>query len=93
MRWRKRSEANLAYLLSIKVSGSSLKAFSEQHYLKAVKLGHSDKNCQLNQKKREIRKRKAAKPTRKDFELLSLFERSSESELLSDNDLLTSFVF
>ena len=53
-------------LLIIKVSGSSLKAFSEQR-LKAVKLCHNDKNRQLNQEKREIRKTKATKPTRKKF--------------------------
>ena len=49
--------ANLACLLIIKGSGSLLKVFLEQHYLKAVK--HYDKNCQLNQEKREIRKGKA----------------------------------
>ena len=56
---------------SIKVSESSLKAFSEQHNLKVVKLCQNDKDYQLNQKKREVRKRKTAEPTRKDFELLS----------------------
>ena len=35
-----------------------------------------------------MRKRKATKPTLKILKLLSLFEASSESELLSDNDLL-----
>ena len=81
------SEANLACLLSIKVLGSSLKASLEQHYLNAVKFCLNDKNRRLNQKKRKIRKRKATKPAQKDFELLSLFETSSESELLSDNDV------
>ena len=61
--WRKTSKANLAYLYSIKVSGSSVKGFSEKHYLKAVKLCYNEKNHRLNQKKREIRKRKAIKPT------------------------------
>ena len=61
--WRKTSEANLVHLLSIKVSGSSVKGFSEKHYLKAVKLYHNEKNRRLSQKKREIRKRKAIKPT------------------------------
>ena len=46
----KTSQTNLASLLGIKASGSSLKAFSKQHLLKAGKLRHSDKNRQLNQK-------------------------------------------
>ena len=93
--WRKIFEANLAYLLRIKVSGSSLKVFLEQHYLKAAKHCNNDKSHWLNQKKRECRKRNATyyKPTRKDFEFLYLLETSSESELLSDNDLLTWYVF
>ena len=41
--WRKTSKANLAYLYSIKVSGSSVKGFSEKHYLKAVKLCYNEK--------------------------------------------------
>ena len=73
-----------------------LNVFSEQHYLeafleqlfKSCQTRHNDKNCQLNQKKSEIRKTKSTKLTRKDFELLSLFETSSEGELLGDNDLL-----
>ena len=56
--------ANLACLLTIKGSGSLLKVFLEQHYLKTVK--HYDKNCQLNKEKKEIRKRKA-KLTQKFF--------------------------
>ena len=65
--WRKMSQANLACLLSIKVLGSSLKAFLEQHYLNAFKLCPNDKNRRLNQKKRKIRKRKATKPAQKRF--------------------------
>ena len=38
------------------LSGSSLKPFSEQQNLKAVKLCYKDKNRRSNQKKREIRK-------------------------------------
>ena len=43
-------ESNLACLIGTKVSGSSIKTFSEQHYLKAVILSHNDKNGQLNHK-------------------------------------------
>ena len=43
-------EANLACLLSMKVSGSLLKALSEQLYLKAAKFCNNDKNRQLIQK-------------------------------------------
>ena len=82
-------QIRLVNLLSIKVSGSSLNAFSE---LLFVKLCHNDKNYQLNQKKREIRKRKA-KPVQKDFEFLSLFKTSSKSKLLSDNDLWRDLYF
>ena len=71
------------------MSKPSLKAFSKQYYLKAVKIFHNDQNCRLNEKKRGIRNSKATQPTRKDFELLFLFETSSESEILSENDLLT----
>ena len=49
--WRKTSEANLACLFSIKVSGSSLKAFSEQRYLKAVKLYHNEKKLSIKSEK------------------------------------------
>ena len=45
-----------------KVPGPLLKAFSEQYYLKAVKICHSDQNRQLNGKKKEIRNRKVTKP-------------------------------
>ena len=57
--------------------------------LKAVELWYNDKNYRLNQKpRRKYTKRKASKPPRKEFELPSLFEISSESELSSDEDLL-----
>ena len=39
------SEANLAYLLRIKVPESLLKGFSELYCLNAVTLWHNDKNC------------------------------------------------
>ena len=90
--WRKMPAANLACLLCIRLSEASLKAFPEQHYLKIVKLRHIDKNADWI-RKREIRKRKATKSTRKDFELLSYFETSTESELVSDKNLLTWFIF
>lgn len=41
--WKKMSEANLACLLSIQVSGFSLKVFSEEQYLKPVKHCHHQK--------------------------------------------------
>ena len=46
------------------------------------------KNHQLNEKKK-TRKRKATKSTRKKIELFFLFKISSESELLSNNNMLT----
>ena len=44
MQWKKTSEANLACLLSINLSGSSLKAFLEQHAEKKLSNNHDDKN-------------------------------------------------
>ena len=94
---RKACEGNPVCLINIslvlKVSRPSLKAFSKQYYLKAVKIFHNDQNCQLNEKNRGIRNRKATQPARKDFELLFLFEISSESEILSENHLLTWSIF
>ena len=87
--WREISEANLTCLLCIKMFTSSLKMFSK--HLKAAKLYQNEKKSWLNQKKREIRKRKATKPMWK--KILSLIKTCSESELLSDSDLLTWFVF
>ena len=52
--------------------------FLEQHNLKAIKLWYKKKR----ERKRGIRKRKTAKPRRKDFELLFPFEGSGESEHL-----------
>ena len=48
------SEASLTCLLRIKVSGPSLKVFSERYYLKAVKLWHNNKNHRLIKKKRKM---------------------------------------
>ena len=50
--WRGLSEENLEYLHIIKVSESSLKTFSEQKYIKAIRLCHSDKDWGLNWKQR-----------------------------------------
>ena len=72
--WRKTPEPYLACLLSIKVSGSSLKAFSEQHYLKAVKLTTMKKTADWI-RKREIKKIKATKPIQK---VLSPFKTSKK---------------
>ena len=52
------SGPNLACLLSIKVSGSLLKTFLEQHYLKTVKLLSQWHKPSIKSEKREIRKRK-----------------------------------
>ena len=49
---------------------------------KSSQLCQNDKNCQLNKKKRKIRKRKATKLKRKDFELCFLFETSCEKKNL-----------
>ena len=47
------SEANLECLFKIKVSGPSWKMFSQQYYLKLVKLWQKDKNSQFVHKKRD----------------------------------------
>ena len=52
---RETSEANIACLLSIKVSRSALKVFSEQHYLRPSKLSPNNKNEWSNQEIRKIR--------------------------------------
>ncbi|XP_066928483.1 zinc finger protein 862-like [Clytia hemisphaerica] len=80
--WRNSlTESNLTSLLRIKVSGPTLKVFIDRYCEKAVSKWYNDKDRRLNQKPRKkYRKRKSNKPPRKEFQLPSLFETSSESE-------------
>ena len=75
------SEKNLTSLLRIKVAGPKLKLFIEKYCEKAVLKWFNDKERRINQKPRKkYRKRKSKKQERKEFQLPSLFETSSESE-------------
>ena len=80
--WRNSlSEKNLTSLLRMKVTGPSLKEFVEDYCDKAVTNWYNDKDRRINQKPRKkYRKRKSKKQPRKEFQLPSLFETSSESE-------------
>ena len=87
--WRNSlSEKNLTSLLRIKVAGPTLKVFAEKYCEKAVSNWYDDKDRRLNQKPRKkYRKRKSKKPERKEFQLPSLFETSSESEGETDDEV------
>ena len=63
----------------IGVSGSSLKAFSVLHYLKAVKLCHNDKNFRLNQRNREIQKLGRERLLNQREKILSFFPLSKQA--------------
>ena len=57
---------------------------------KAVNNWYHDKDRQINRKPRKnYQKRKASKPPRKEFQLPSLFETSSESEEEEEEDDVT----
>ena len=80
--WRNRlNEENLTHLLRIKVAGPPLREFHDTYCDLAVSSWYNDKHRRMGQtQQKKYRKKKSNRPTRKEFDLPSLFETSSESE-------------
>ena len=80
--WRNRlNKENLTHVLRIKVAGPPLREFHDTYCYLAVSSWYKDKHRQMGQTRRQkYRKRKSNRPTRKEFDLPSLFETGSERE-------------
>ena len=81
--WNRLSEFNLTSFLRIKVAGPSLKSFHDNYCHLIINLWFNAEDRWLEQKERKkYRKRRGAtKVSMREFDLPSLFETSSESEL------------